>query len=83
MAKAKKLDLSKLKDAAKKTEATHKDWTARLTQAITDGEHKTADAAVKILTKSRDSLHKLLTRVEAHSAKTHAKAAASAAKMAK
>ena len=73
MAKAKKLDLTKLKETMKKTDATHQDWKARIKNAVDEGEHKTADAAIKLLTKSRDGLHKLLAHVEAHSAKKRPK----------
>ena len=73
MAKAKKIDIAKLKESVKKADANHKDWKARITQAVNDGEHKTADAAIKLLTKSRDGLHKLITHVEAHSLKKRPK----------
>jgi predicted transcriptional regulator len=74
MAKPKRLNMDKLKVTLKKTEANHKDWKTRIRQAVDDGEHKTADAAIKLLTKSRDGLQKLLTQVEAHSNKKRPKA---------
>ena len=74
MAKPKKIDIKKLKESVKKIDLNHKDWKARITQAVNDGEHKTADAAIKLLTKSRDALHKLIATVEAHSEKKRPKA---------
>jgi phage shock protein A len=73
MARIKTLNVDKLKATLKKTEADHKDWKARIRQAVDDGEHKAADTAIKLLTKSRDGLHKLLSHVEAHSAKKRPK----------
>ena len=64
----KKFDIDKMKTHFAKTDALHKDWKEQIKQAINDGEHKVADAATKLLTKSRDSLHKVLY-VEAHSEK--------------
>ena len=69
MAKKKPMDLSKLKESVKKADAHHKDWKEKIKQAVNDGEHKAADAAIKLLAKSRDSLHKILSHVEAHSEK--------------
>ena len=73
MAKAKRLNMDKLKTTLKKTASDHKDWKVRIRQAVDDGEHKTADAAIKLLTKSREGLEKLLAHVEAHSAKKRPK----------
>ena len=73
MARPKTLNMDKLKAALKKTDADHKDWKARICQAVDDGEHKAADSAIKMLTKSRDGLHKLLERVEAHASKKRPK----------
>ena len=73
MARAKKLNMDKLKMTLKKTDEHHKDLKVRIRQAIDDGEHKAADAAIKLLTKSRDGLHKMLTHVEAHAAKKRPK----------
>ena len=77
MARPKKLNMVKLKTSVKKTEADLKDWKGRIQQAVNDGEHKTADAAIKLLTKSRDGIQKLLTQIEAHSAKKSSKIAKS------
>jgi hypothetical protein len=73
LARPKTLNVEKLKATLKKTDANHKDWKTRIKQAVNDGEHKTADAAIKLLTKSRDGLHKVLAHVEAHSAKKRPK----------
>jgi predicted transcriptional regulator len=73
MARAKTLNMDKLKATMKKTDEHHKDLKTRIRQAIDDGEHKTADTAIKLLTKSRDGLHKLIEHVEGHSAKKRPK----------
>ena len=73
MAKTKKLNLDKIKVSVKRNAANHKDWKVRIRQAVDNGEHKTADAAIKLLTKSRDGLQKLLEQVEGHSTKKKAK----------
>ena len=73
MARPKTLNMDKLKASVKKAEADHKDWKARIRQAVDDGEHKAADTAIKMLTKSRDGLHKLLEHVEAHATKKRPK----------
>ena len=73
MAKAKSLNMDKLKSSMSKAKIDHKDWKQRIRQAVNDGEHRTADAAIKLLTKSRDSLHKLLSHVEAHAEKKRPK----------
>jgi hypothetical protein len=64
----------KMKTSLKRTEAELRDWRLRIRQAVDDGEHKTAEVAIKLLTKSRDGIQKLLTHVEAHSAKKRTKA---------
>ena len=74
MARPKKLNLDKMKISIKRTQGDLKDWKMRIKQTVDDGEHKTADAAIKLLAKSRDGLQKLLTYVEAHSAKKKPKA---------
>lgn len=74
MAKTKKLNMDKLKVSVKKTESDLRDWKVRIRQAVDDGEHKTAHAAIKLLTKSRDGLQKLIDHVEAHSARKRPKA---------
>ena len=73
MARPKSLNMEKLKAAVKKADIDHKDWKARIRQAVDDGEHKAADTAIKLLTKSRDGLHKVLEHVEAHASKKRPK----------
>ena len=73
MARTKTLNMDKLKTTLKKSDEHHKDLKVRIRQAIDDGEHKAADAAIKLLTKSRDGLHKMLEHVEAHAAKKRPK----------
>lgn len=73
MARPKTLNMVKLKKTLKKYEADHKDWKARIRQAVNDGEHKTADSAIKMLTKTRDGLYKMIEHIEAHSAKKRLK----------
>ena len=65
----------------KKSAADHKDLKVRIKQAVNDGEHKAADTAIRLLTKTRDGLQKLLDHVEGHSNKAKAKAEASASKV--
>jgi hypothetical protein len=74
MAKTKTLNMDKMKSKLKKTEGDFKDWKARIRQAVDDGEHKSADTAIKLLTRSRDSIQKLLTHVEGHATKKRPKA---------
>ena len=69
MAGTKKLNMDKFKTSVKKAQDDHKDWTARIKQAVNDGEHKAANSAIKMLTKTRDSLHKLVEHVQTHSDK--------------
>ena len=76
----KKFDLDKMKAHLAKTDSQHKDWKEQIKQAINDGEHKVADAATKLLSKSRDSLHKVLEHVETHSTKKKASLAKTEAK---
>jgi hypothetical protein len=74
MARPKTLNMDKMKVTLKKTECDLKDWKTRIRQAVDSGEHKTAEAAIKLLTKSRDGLHKMLEQVEAHATKKKPKA---------
>ncbi len=80
MAKPKTLNMDKLKSSVKKSAADHKDLKVRIKQAVNDGEHKAADTAIRLLTKTRDGLQKLLEHVEGHSNKAKAKAEAGANK---
>ena len=69
MARAKTLNMDKLKASMKKAQAEHKDLKGRIRQAVNDGEHKTAETAIKLLTRTRDGLHKMIEHVEAHATK--------------
>ena len=81
MAKPKKLNMDKLKASVKKSATEHKDLKLRIKSAVNNGEHKAADTAIRLLTKTRDGLQKMLEHVEGHSTKAKAKAEARAAKM--
>jgi hypothetical protein len=74
MARPKKLNMVKMKTSLKRAEADLKDWKTRIRQAVDSGEHKTAEAAIKLLTKSKDGLEKLLNHVETHAEKKRPKA---------
>ena len=58
----------------------HKDLKLRIKTAVNNGERKAADTAIRLLTKTRDSLQKMLDNVEGHSTKAKAKMEARAAK---
>ena len=74
MARTKKLDVSKVKATITKATGHHADFKERIKIAINEGEHKSAEAAIKILTKSRDNLNKMIENVESHLEKKRPKA---------
>ncbi len=73
MARAKKLDMTKVKSTLQKHTDDHSDWKERVKSAVDSGEHKIADTAIKAMKKTRDSLHKVIEHVEAHAEKKRPK----------
>ena len=73
MARPKILNMEKLKASLKKTEAEMADWKLRIRTAVDSGEHKAAEAAIKLLHKSRAGMHKVIEHVEAHATKKRPK----------